>query len=190
LRKRHSKHRCSFCALPTIPYAGSGRKKELSRIGEICKKHDLLLFSDEIHADIVYPPHRHIPSAAVSCELAGRTVAAFAPSKTFNLAGLQLSVNVIPDEQLRNEFKHGLSRLHLNMSNIFGIVGTQAAYSRGGEWLDQLIPYLWGNYLATRDYIRQEMPLLSVIEPEGTFLSMDGLQKARSERRGTIRTFR
>lgn len=144
--------------------------EELEEMDRICRRHGLMVFSDEIHADIVFPPHRHIPTGAVSDYLADNSICAYATSKTFNLAGLQLSVNVIPDEGIRNRFKDSLARLHMNMSNIFGIVGTQAAYSSGEEWLDQLLEYLWGNYLEVVSFLRDRIPRISVLEPQGTFL--------------------
>jgi len=155
---------------PHNPVARVWTPDELREMGDICERHQLLLFSDEIHADIVYSPSNHRPSAMVSDYLMSKSISAYATSKTFNLAGLQLSVNIVPDERIREEFKHSLARLHLNMSNIFGIVGTQAAYANGEEWLDQLIEYLWGNYIAVKEYIDENISGIQVLKPEGTFL--------------------
>ena len=158
-----------FCS-PHNPVSRVWSEDELDRLGKICSQHNLLVFSDEIHADIVFPPHRHIPTACVSSDLACRTIASYAASKTFNLAGLQMSVNIIPDEEIRERFKNSIMRLHLHMSNIFGIVGTQAAYTFGAKWLDELLVYLYSNYRKVDSYLREYIPAISVIEPDGTFL--------------------
>ncbi|HOP26627.1 MAG TPA: PatB family C-S lyase [Candidatus Sabulitectum sp.] len=155
---------------PHNPVSRVWTREELEEIGRICRQNDLMVFSDEIHADIVFPPHRHMPTAAVNEFLRENSICAYATSKTFNLAGLQLSVNIIPQEVIRNRFKESLAKLHMNMSNIFGIVGTQAAYANGGEWLDQLLEYLWGNYLEVASFLRSKIPGISVLEPQGTFL--------------------
>jgi len=158
-----------FCS-PHNPVSRVWTAGELKKLETICRKHDLMVFSDEIHADIIFEPSVHTPSAAVSRSLAHRTISAFATSKTFNLAGLQLSINIIPSEPIRKRFKHTLEKLHMNMSNVFGIVGTQAAYENGDNWLDQLLPYLWENYITVRDYLETNIPKIKVIKPEGTFL--------------------
>ncbi len=158
-----------FCS-PHNPVSRVWTVNELKKLEAVCQKHNLVLFSDEIHADIVFKPSVHTPSAAFSRKLADRTISAFATSKTFNLAGLQLSINIIPSEQIRKRFKLSLERLHMNMSNVFGIVGTQAAYEHGDNWLDQLLPYLQENCITVRDYLETNIPEIRVIEPEGTFL--------------------
>lgn len=158
-----------FCS-PHNPVCRVWTEHELKRLGDICEKHDLLVFSDEIHADIIFSPCRHIPTALASRYLQRRTISAYATSKTFNLAGLQLSINIIPDEEIRNAFKQSIEQLHLNMANIFGIVGTQSAYENGEEWLNQLLDYLWKNYEAVNEFIASEIPGISVIKPQGTFL--------------------
>lgn len=155
---------------PHNPVARVWTDDELREMGRICEKHNLLLFSDEIHADIVYKPSYHLPAAVISNYLRNRSISAYATSKTFNLAGLQLSINIIPSKEIREQFKLSLEKLHMNMSNIFGIVGTQAAYESGEMWLDQLIDYLWSNYEAVRNYMEQNIPEITVLPPEGTFL--------------------
>ncbi len=155
---------------PHNPVARVWTLAELKKLGSICRDTGLIVFSDEIHADIVFSPFRHTPAAMVNDFLHGNSICAYATSKTFNLAGLQLSVNIIPDKGLRERFKLSLEKLHLGMSNIFGIVGTTAAYAHGEEWLDQLLPYLWNNYEAVNTFLDREVPEVSVLKPEGTFL--------------------
>lgn len=155
---------------PHNPVSRVWEKDELQEMERICRENGLLVFSDEIHADIVFKPAVHLPTATVSGYLKNHTIAAYATSKTFNLAGLQLSVNIIPDEKLREGFENSIARLHMNMSNIFGITATQAAYAKGGNWLDQLLEYLWENYLAADSYMKEHIPEIRVLKPEGTFL--------------------
>lgn len=155
---------------PHNPVSRVWEKDELQEMERICRENGLLVFSDEIHADIVFKPAVHLPTATVSGYLKNHTIAAYATSKTFNLAGLQLSVNIIPDEELREGFENSIARLHMNMSNIFGITATQAAYAKGGNWLDQLLEYLWENYLAADSYMKEHIPEIRVLKPEGTFL--------------------
>lgn len=168
-KKAESAEMFVFCS-PHNPVSRVWTTRELERLGDLCERYDLLVFSDEIHADIIFKPYKHTPTAKVSKALANRTISAFATSKTFNLAGLQLSVNIIPNDEIRKKFKLTLERLHLNMSNIFGIVGTQAAYEHGEQWLDELLPYLWQNYLTVKTYLQENIPEITVIEPEGTYL--------------------
>ncbi len=168
-KKAESAKMFLFCS-PHNPVSRVWTVQELEQLGDLCNKHDLLVFSDEIHADIIFKPHKHIPTAEINNTLANRTIAAYATSKTFNLAGLQLSVNIIPNDTVRERFKLTLERLHLTMSNIFGIVGTQAAYEHGEQWLDELLIYLWQNYIRVKNYLRDNIPEITVIEPEGTYL--------------------
>lgn len=168
-KKAESAKMILFCS-PHNPVSRVWSSDELEHLGDICVKHDLMIFSDEIHADIIFKPHKHTPTAKISNALADRTISSFSTSKTFNLAGLQLSVNIIPNRELRERFNLAIERLHLNMSSIFGIVGTQAAYRHGEQWLDQLLPYLWQNYLTVKNYLAESIPEISVIEPDGTYL--------------------
>jgi len=155
---------------PHNPVSRVWTTEELLEVGRICEKYGMMVFSDEIHADIVFKPYVHRPIAALSQYLIDNTISAYATSKTFNLAGLQLSVNIIPNEDIREDFKGCLAKLHMNMSNIFGITGTQAAYTHGGEWLDQLLDYLWNNYSAVSSFMKENIPEINVLKPEGTFL--------------------
>lgn len=155
---------------PHNPVARVWSRTELDLMMEIARRHDLTVFSDEIHSDIVYRPHRHIPTLLLGDDARKRTIAAYATSKTFNLAGLQLSVIIIADPVLRSDYTRFIRNLHLTGSNIFGIVGTQSAYELGGEWLKQLLSYLWDNYRFVSAYADEHLPGVRVLEPEGTFL--------------------
>ncbi len=170
LEKKAAEARMLVLCSPHNPVGRVWTEDELKKVGNICMKHELMVFSDEIHADIIYKPCRHIPTAIADSYLGKNTVSAYATSKTFNLAGLQLSVIVIPDKTLRDRFKASIAQLHMSMSNIFGITGTQAAYENGEQWLEQLLEYLWNNYKAVDRFLQEEVENVSVLKPEGTFL--------------------
>lgn len=155
---------------PHNPVARVWSRDELKGMMDIAEKHDLIVFSDEIHSDIVFRPHRHFPTLLLGDAARSRTIAAYATSKTFNLAGLQLSVIIIADPGLRAGYTSFIRNLHLTGSNIFGIVATQTAYEQGGEWLSQLLSYLWDNYLFVSEYAHEHLSGVRVLEPEGTFL--------------------
>ena len=159
--------------LMSNPHNPSGRvytRDELLRIGELCVRHDVLILADEIHSDLVYKPHRHIHIASLSEELARRTVSFFAPSKTFNLAGLSTSVAVTPDDSLRRRFRAECDKLHADQGNIFGAVALEAAYTYGDEWLEQLLDYLSGNIDYVVRFLREHIPSVRCVPPEGTYL--------------------
>lgn len=159
--------------LMSNPHNPSGRvytAEELTRIGELCVKHDVLILSDEIHSDLIYDPHRHLHIAALDERFARRTVTFIAPSKTFNMAGLSTSVVIVPDDSLRRRLQTELAKLHADQGNIFGAVALEAAYSRCDEWLEQLIDYLDGNVNYVLDFLRDRMPSVRAVRPEGTYL--------------------
>jgi len=133
-------------------------------------KHDVIIISDEIHEDLVYKEYTHIPFASLSEEFAMHSITCTAPSKTFNLAGLQTSNIMIPNPKLRNDFQNMLESNAITSPNIFGIVALQTAYEEGEEWLDQLLDYLHENLNFLMEYVEKNMPRIKVIKPEGTYL--------------------
>jgi len=142
---------------------------ELRDVVRVCAKNDVTIFSDEIHADIVHAGNRHLPTATLD-GAADITVSAYATSKTFNLAGLQMSLNVIPDPELRREFREVSDRFHMGMSNVFAIEATRAAYSCGEEWLEALLAYLKGSFDLLEERLKS-IPGVAVRRPEGTYLA-------------------
>lgn len=154
---------------PHNPTGRSWSEEELCRLVEICCKHDLIIMSDEIHADFVYSGHKHTPVASISPEAAARTISAYAPSKSFNIAGLAASLAVIPNAELRDKFK-AVKGSYSYSGNLFAYPALQAAWSQCDDWLDQLLTYLEGN----RDYLvnafSQEIPHIKVGRPEATYL--------------------
>ena len=127
---------------PHNPLGRCWTREELQKMADICLKHNVLVLSDEIHNDLVLPPFKHQVFADLSPEVADITITMHAPSKTFNLAGLATSSVIISNEILRKKMKGVLSRVHIEMGNIFGIEATKAAFNAGDEWLDQLLEWV------------------------------------------------
>ena len=155
---------------PHNPGGSAWTKEELTRLGEICIKHNLILISDEIHSDLAIPPNKHTVAANLSKEIAGVTVTMMAPSKTFNLAGMASSSVIISNEKLRNDFQIMLDRVHVGMGNLFGMVASEAAYTHGEEWLNQMLIYVKGNIDFMEEYISKNIPKVKMIRPEATYM--------------------
>lgn len=155
---------------PHNPVGRVWTMEELQRLGELCVKHDVLVIADEIHCDLVRKAYRHTPFASLSEQFAQQSITCTAPSKTFNLAGLQASQLIIPNEQYRKTLKTAIQTLSVDLSSSFAIPAVEAAYRDGEEWLDQLIDYLEGNIQYLTEYVEQNIPQINVIQPEGTYL--------------------
>ena len=167
--KEHQIHLFLLCS-PHNPVGRVWKEWELRKIGEICFKYQVTVVSDEIHSDFVYPGHKHHVFASVSPEFEQISVICTAPSKTFNLAGLQVSNILIADEKRRQKFVRAVDQAGYSQVNLMGLVGCQAAYEEGEEWLLQLKEYLYQNLSFVREYLRENLPQIKLIEPEGTYL--------------------
>ena len=155
---------------PHNPVGRVWSRQELERVSGICLKHDVLVVSDEIHSDITFGENHHTVYALLSPEAAGHTIICTAPSKTFNLAGLQFSNIIIPNEKIRSTFKCAIDQTGYDEPNLMGIAAATAAYSQGGQWFDEAKSYIQKNIQFLRDYLRQHCPKITVHEPEGTYL--------------------
>lgn len=155
---------------PHNPVGRVWTEGELRRLGEICLKHGVLIVSDEIHHDFVFPGYRHFVFAGLDERFREIAITCTAPSKTFNIAGLQVSNIFIPNEGLRKAFIREIDRTGYSQLNQMGLVACEAAYRYGRDWLDQLLVYLKGNLDFARDFIGSRMPGVKLVEPEGTFL--------------------
>ena len=144
--------------------------EELKKIGDICIKHDVVIFSDEIHADFVYEPNKHHVFASLGESYAANSVIATAPSKSFNIAGLQVSNIFIENKKLRDAFRNEIVKSGYSQLNTMGLVAARAAYESGKEWLDEVRAYISDNLIFFRDYLKENIGELSLIEPEGTYL--------------------
>lgn len=144
--------------------------EELQKLGEICLRHQVIVVSDEIHNDFVYPGYEHTVFANVDPRFAEFTLTCTAPSKTFNLAGLQVSNIFISNEDLRKAFKTEIDKTGYDEPNALGVVACEAAYRAGEDWLDQLRAYLLKNLNFLRDFLQEKIPQIHLVEPEGTYL--------------------
>jgi len=145
-------------------------EEELTLMGDICVKHGVLVVSDEIHADFIHPGHSHVPFASIKEEYANISVTCTAPSKTFNLAGLQVSNVFIPNPALKKKFKTEINKSGYSQLNTMGLIACKAAYQYGEEWLEELKAYIYDNIITARDFIEKEIPALKVVDTEGTYL--------------------
>ncbi|KAB7706949.1 putative C-S lyase [Bacillus aerolatus] len=155
------------------PHNPGGRvwtKAELTKVAELCQKHSVLIVSDEIHSDLTAEPHKHTPIAAIREGFQDMVITCIAPSKTFNLAGLQSSAMIVPNGELRAKLQKALAKQGFFTLNMMGIAAMEAAYREGGPWLDEAIEYIRGNVRLVKEFIESELPELTVIEPEGSYL--------------------
>lgn len=155
---------------PHNPVGRVWTKDELGKLADICFKYDILVVSDEIHFDIVYKGHEHTVFANLSYEASQNCVVLTAPSKTFNLAGLQVSNAIIPNELLRLKFRNELNKDHILSPNVFGERALIAAYNRSEGWLEALLEYLEENRDFFIEYMEKNIPKLKPVKPEGTYL--------------------
>jgi cystathionine beta-lyase len=154
---------------PHNPVGRLWKTDELHALLEICERHGVTVLSDEIHADLVYPGRQHTPLARLNNGTV-KIVTAVAPSKTFNIPGLGLSALIVPDEKDRIGISKAFGLLHVGAANPFSIVAFEAAYRGGASWLDDLLDYLDATLQLVRAYLQQHLPLIGLIEPEGTYL--------------------
>lgn len=155
---------------PHNPVGRAWNKDELSELAEVCLEYNIIIISDEIHSDLVLPGFKHLPIASLSEKIASSTITCYAPSKTFNLAGLSTSSVVISDNKLREKFRKQIDSLHISGGNIFGTEASIAAYSKGEEWLGQLLDYIAKNVkLVVEKLNSDDLPLKAVI-PEATYM--------------------
>ena len=155
---------------PQNPTGRVFTKDELTRLGEICIKHNVIVLSDEIHCDFTYPGHTHTVFASISEEFANNSIICTSPSKTFNMAGMQTSNIFIANKSIRDLFYHELDASGYSQLTTLGLVACQSAYSNGYEWLNELKPYLKGNLDYARTFIKEKLPEIKLVEPEGTYL--------------------
>ena len=155
---------------PHNPVGRVWSEKELTAVGRLCAKYGVYVVADEIHADFVYTGYRHKVFAAICPEFAQNCILCTAPTKTFNLAGLQISNIIIPNEKLRRIFKREIAKTGYSQPNLMGLLACQAAYEEGEAWLEELIKYLEGNLVLVRNFLEEKLPKVRLVEPEGTYL--------------------
>jgi cysteine-S-conjugate beta-lyase len=162
---------------PHNPVGRVFRRDELEKMAEICLRRNVIICSDEIHCDLLYPGYRHIPMATLSPEIANQTVTLMAPSKTYNLAGLDFGFAIVPNPTLRRKwevFSQGL----IPGVNIMGHVAALAAFKKGQEWLDQVLQYLTANRDFLAHTLKEKLPEIHMTKMEGTYLAWLDCRKA------------
>ena len=156
---------------PHNPCSRVWTKEELEKMAKICLENDVLVISDEIHFDLIMPGYNHIVFASLSEEIANNCMVCTAPSKTFNLAGLQTSNIFIPNEDLRKQYlKEVLTTCANPKCNILGYQACKTAYEHCEEWLDQVIEIIHTNKKVIEEFFAKEFPQIKIIDLEGTYL--------------------
>jgi cysteine-S-conjugate beta-lyase len=155
---------------PHNPVGRCFTRTELFQMAEICLRHDVLICSDEIHCDLVYPEASHIPIASLSPEISAKSISLMAPSKTFNVAGLHCAYAIIEDDELRGRYRQAAAHL-VSEPDLLSYAAAVAAYSGGGPWLEELLAYLQANRDHVVRHVRQRLPDVGIGVPEGTYLA-------------------
>lgn len=156
---------------PHNPAGRVWKKEELQRMGEICQKHDVFVISDEIHCELVMPGNEYTPFASLSDGFLKNSATCVAPTKAFNIAGLQIANIIVKDRNKRERIDRAINIHEVCDVNPFGVIATEAAYTEeGAEWLRQLNTYLFANYQFLCDFFSKHFPSLEVVKLEGTYL--------------------
>ncbi|MDO4288109.1 MAG: aminotransferase class I/II-fold pyridoxal phosphate-dependent enzyme, partial [Eubacterium sp.] len=155
---------------PHNPVGRVWSEAELTKMGDICLAHGVTVIADEIHCDFTYPGARHTVFAKIKPEFSRHCITCTAPSKTFNLAGLQVSNIFIEDPELRRAFKKEMEASGCGGVGLMGLVACQAAYTQGEDWLEALKAYLKENVGFVRDFLKTQLPQVKLVEPQGTYL--------------------
>jgi cystathionine beta-lyase len=167
-------HRTKMFVLcsPHNPVGRVWTESELKKLGDICLENDVLVVSDEIHHDLILPGFTHKVFSDLGEEYNDNSVVCTAPSKSFNMAGLQISSVMISNEKMREEFQYSIvGKNSLMLPNAFGIVALMAAYNEGDEWLDQVMEYVKDNFTYVRNFLEDNLPDIDMVSPEGTYLA-------------------
>ena len=174
---------------PHNPVGRVWTREELQKLANICLKHKVYIFSDEIHSDLVYEKDTHTIFANLGKDVEDSCIVATAPSKTFNIAGLQVSNIWIANKKMRDSFKEAIDRAGYSQLNNMGLIATKVAYKYGEEWLEELKIYLKSNIDFVRKFLKDKLPNIKLIEPEGTYLlwlDCRELGLSEKERQGLI----
>lgn len=168
---RNPRVKATILCSPHNPVGRVWTPDELRRFGEICLANDVLVIADEIHGDLIMKGITFTPFATLGKEFQQRSVTCTAPSKTFNMAGLHTSNIIIADPELRSRFQTTIRNLGVSGASMFGMVALEAAYTHGEEWLEQALDYINGNLETLRTYLAENIPQVTLIPLEGTYLA-------------------
>ena len=156
---------------PHNPVGRVWTKEELTKMGEICLKHSVLVVADEIHYDLILFNNKHTVFANISEEFAMNSIICTAPSKTFNLAGLHSSMIIIPNPEIREQYQSRLTKLGVGGVNVMGLEATKGAYLESDEWYEEMLVYLEGNYKYLCEFVSEHIPQFKVYPLEGSYLT-------------------
>ena len=162
--------RCFLLCNPHNPIGRVYTRQELHAMAEICLRHNMVICSDEIHSDLVYPGASHVPIASIDAEIANQTVTLIAPSKTYNIAGLECSALICTNAELREKIQHARRGL-LGGVNALGMIAGAAAYREGDDWLREVMAVLESNRDFLMGYLAEKLPAIKMIQPEATYLA-------------------
>jgi len=165
------KNKVLLLCSPHNPVGRVWTEEELRRIYDLCQTYKVDVLSDEIHNDLVFAGHKHRVFASLGTPVCKESVTFMAASKTFNIAGLNFSFIIVPCKRRRALIAGVLQRLHFNRNNLFGVLATEVAYNEGERWLDSLLLYLEKNADTLVEFVREKLPKVKVVKPEGTYLA-------------------
>lgn len=165
-----------FCN-PHNPVGRVWSQDDVEKVATLCKKHNVILFSDEIHCDIIMPSFQHYSAGCMPKDLLENCIIGTAASKTFSLAGLACSTAIIPQESLRQKIQDQLDQEGMFFNNTFGIAATVAAYKGGADWVAEMVEYIHGNYSFFKSYLKENIPEISILPLEGTYLAWVDFRK-------------
>ncbi len=173
LENKASNPRCKMIILcsPHNPVGRVWTQAELQRLGDICKKHDLLIVSDELHSDLTYQWADFKSIGAIDAALYDRIIVCSGPSKTFNIPGLKAAYAIVPNPILKAQLEEGLLNLDLQFSvDALSTLALRTAYREGGDWLKQLMAYLEGNLAYLQQFVKSHLPQIQIVQPEALYL--------------------
>ena len=159
-----------FLCSPHNPLGIVWTREELERMCNICIANNVLIVSDEIHSDLVFHGKKHIPTATLSPEIATHVISCISGTKTFNLAGLQASATIFPNQKLKARFDKFWFNLDIHRNNAFSTIAMEVAFNEGEEWLEQLLGYIGGNFEFIKDYCAANIPQVKPNVPDATYL--------------------
>lgn len=168
IRDNHVK--LMFLCSPHNPVCRVWTPAELKEVGRICKQYGVILVADEIYCDFFSPGFMHTPFATVCPEMIENLIVCTSPSKSFNIAGLQISNIFVPGEALRERFRTEIGKVGYNNCNYFGMTACAAAYEEGEAWLDDCKAYIWKNVEFIQKFVAEKLPQIHIVQPQGTYL--------------------
>lgn len=159
-----------FLCSPHNPVCRVWTPEELKEVGRICKQYGVTLVADEIYCDFFSPGYHHTPFATVCPEMTDHLIVCTSPSKSFNIAGLQISNIFVPGEELREKYRTEMGKVGYNNCNYYGMIACTAAYEGGEEWLEDCKAYIWENVQFIQKFVAEKLPQIHIIAPQGTYL--------------------